>query len=180
MSGFPAGGARCRTIRADAPHAKVPSRRVPSGARRSCSRDRARGSGAADLSAGRVVLHKPTGDAWRGIGWGVKSRFVKPSSERSIRPRAKSVGSSGGVERRRVESTSSEVLLVEASSFVTRRLPSRGDVGSGLGQSGGRSPKGISGRSGGDGASEVRLETDRSGLQSSKVTTGPPKRGVSP
>jgi hypothetical protein len=98
-------------IRADAPHAVVPSRRVPSGARRSCSNTRTWGSGAADLSAGRVVLHKPTGDAWRGIGRGVKSRFVKPSSKRSMRPRAKSVGSSGGVERRRVESTSSEVLL---------------------------------------------------------------------
>ena len=96
---------------------------------------------------------------------GRKPWFVKPSSERPIRPRAKSVGSSGGVERRRVESTSSEVLSVEASSFVTRRLPSRGAVGSELGRSGGRDPKGDSGRCGGDGASEVRPETDRFGLK---------------
>jgi len=40
-----------------------------------------------------------------------------------------------------LESTSSEVLLVEASLFVARRQPSRGDVGNGLGRSGGRKPE---------------------------------------
>jgi len=40
-----------------------------------------------------------------------------------------------------LESTSSEVLLVEASLFVAKRQPSRGDVGNGLGRSGGWKPE---------------------------------------
>lgn len=69
------------------------------------------------------VLHKPAGDVWRGIEQGRKPRIVKPSSEGPEGPRAKSIGSSDGVERRWSESTSSEVLSVEASLFVTRRHP---------------------------------------------------------
>jgi hypothetical protein len=48
---------------------------------------------------------------------------VKPSSGGPEGSEAKSVGSTRGVERRHLESTSSEVLSVEAFWFVTRRHP---------------------------------------------------------
>lgn len=53
----------------------------------------------------------------------MRATSVKPPSRGSKGSEAKSTGSSRGVERRQLESTSSEVLSVEASWFVKRRHP---------------------------------------------------------
>lgn len=105
----------------------VLGRRVPSGAGCPSSRSRTRGSGTADSSVGRVVLHKPAGDAWRGSGGREKRIVVKPSSERSERGLERRVSghreASRGVDRKHLPR---EVLLVEASLSVHKALPFTG------------------------------------------------------
>lgn len=91
----------------------------------------------------------------------MRAANVKPSSGGSKGSKVKSIGSSRGVERRRLESTSSEVLSVEASRPGTSRHPhgEAGEAGSADAEE--TVPKGRPIRGGGDGMSEVRPENGR-------------------
>jgi hypothetical protein len=168
--------------RVGVPRQRVFGQRASSEA--SCSRSKERAGGSGARIRPRVVEYCTSRQAMPGGGAsGARASRVKPPSRGSEGSNAKSIGSSSGVERRvELESTSSEVLSVEASWFVTRRHPHGEALEAGLAEAEEGVPKGRPGRGGGDGASEGRLETGskKTGRKNPRATTGPPKPSVSP
>jgi len=130
----------------------------------------------------RVVLCCSYRQAMPGGGsFGVKASGVKPSSEEAQRVSERRASGHRGVSR----DASSKAPLrrsctVEASWRVKSRVPLRGRGGSGLGRSGCRRVYGLGGEAEATGRQRYGRKTSHEGRQGPKVTSGPPKRGVSP
>lgn len=175
------GGRGSVLVRASAPRAVVLGRRVSSGARRPRSKneggDRERGFVRGSCCAAQAGRRCLTGDRR-----GARAPSVKPSSRGSEGSKAKSIGSSSGVERRRFRKHLFGGLVGGGVPVRDEASPSRGGVFKRAWPKRRKgSRKGAPHEAEATGRQRFGRKRAETGVErGSTATTGPPKRGVSP